>query len=88
MPLVLERDKGAFNTLRGQKVRFFVEGELDRALLVDERAQQLDNFPHVESIYGGAATLPATTIEIGVFCISPRKGALSTGRTNECETRQ
>jgi hypothetical protein len=64
LPLSLEREMVRFTTLRGQSVRFRADGPLHEALLVDEIPQPLDGFPHVESIYGGAATLPATSVEI------------------------
>lgn len=63
-PLTLAREHLRYTTLRGQVIEFDLNVPLNEALLVDGTAQTLDNFPHLESLYGGASALPASHIEI------------------------
>jgi hypothetical protein len=63
-PLTLQADRLQYSSLRGQLVRFGLEQPLNEALLVDGMPQPLADFPHIESIYGGAAILPVTNVEI------------------------
>ena len=63
-PLSLASDGVTMTTLRGQLITFRANKRLDDALLVDGEPQRLQEFPHLESIYGGAATLPAESVEI------------------------
>jgi hypothetical protein len=63
-PLVLERGHLRYTTTRGQDTTFDLNGPLNEALVVDGAAQPLDNYPHLESLYGGSSDLPASHIEI------------------------
>ena len=48
----------------GRRLTLASISALNEALVVDGTAQPLDGFPHLESIYGGAQSLPATNVEI------------------------
>lgn len=63
-PLALTAAQVTFTTLRGHAVRLDGDASLEQAWWVDDVAQPLTDFPHVESIYGGAAALPAPSVEI------------------------
>ncbi|MCC6458222.1 MAG: hypothetical protein IT328_24935 [Caldilineaceae bacterium] len=63
-PLTLEPDRARYRSLMGQEIDFRFHAALHEALRVDGVAQPLKGFPHLESIYGGAAALPATSVEI------------------------
>mgnify|MGYP007022263831 CR=1 FL=1 len=63
-PLTLTANGVEMTTLRGARVEFRTGGPLEAALVVDGTPQPLANFPHLESIYGGAATIPAHRVEI------------------------
>jgi hypothetical protein len=59
-PLTLETDYVRCQTLRGQ----LVEVGINSQLFVDQAPQNLINFPHIESIYGGVGELAATSLDI------------------------
>jgi len=63
-PLALEQAEVRYLTLRGRRLQFSLHVPLAESFQVDESAQPIDDFPHLESIYGGAANLPATSVEI------------------------
>jgi hypothetical protein len=62
--LTLTADHMAYMTLRGERVRLAAYGPLAEAWYVDGQPQRLTDYPHFESTYGGAATLPADHIDI------------------------
>ncbi len=62
--LTLTAAEVAYSTLRGVRVQLDAKAPLAEAWLVDGQPQPLANFPHIESIYGGAAALPADYIDI------------------------
>jgi hypothetical protein len=64
LPLSLETNAARYTTLRGQRIEFSAVAPLNEAFVVDEVAQSLEKFPHIASIYGGAPTLPASSVEI------------------------
>jgi hypothetical protein len=63
-PLTLGIDHLHYRSLRGQAITFSMSEPFDTALLVDDRPQPLDGFPHLESLYGGTRALPAAEVEI------------------------
>lgn len=63
-PLTLNSGSVEMTTLRGQTMQFRAAVPLDDALRVDGVPQPLQGFPHLESIYGGAAAIPANAVEI------------------------
>jgi hypothetical protein len=63
-PLTLTGDVLQYTSLRGERINFGLTTPLHDALLVEGAAQPLESFPHLESIYGGTASLPATDVEI------------------------
>jgi hypothetical protein len=64
LPVAFEEGSLQLTSLRGQTLRFSSVAALDQALWVDGVAQPLDEFPHLASIYGGASSLPATSLDI------------------------
>jgi hypothetical protein len=64
-PLTIAKDSLHYQTLRGKNLQFNSLGTpLGEALIVDGSPQSLTDFPHIESIYGGAASVPAMSVEI------------------------
>lgn len=59
-----EDDVVHYQSLAGQTIRFRPTGPLAQALRVDDEPKPLADFPHVASIYGGAAALPASSVDI------------------------
>jgi hypothetical protein len=63
-PLTLAVDRLAYRSLAGNEIDFDLDKSLNESWVVDGVAQPLEGFPHLESLYGGAAALPATSVEI------------------------
>jgi hypothetical protein len=63
-PLQLVENALQLVSLRGQEVRFQTEGALADALTANGESVPLSDYPHIASIYGGAATLPVTSVEV------------------------
>jgi hypothetical protein len=64
LPLSLQESKLYYTSARSESIRFDGQVVLAQAFWVDDVAQPLHGFPHLASIYGGVATLPATSVDI------------------------